>query len=270
MKKNKKQIISDFLSKFERTEVRVNENLAKNIEELELGEIKRKNGVTYVYIDNRKDIRVVNPDDTAIDNLLDWFYNKGIALVKESIAGVNSVVLENIKRPKLKVIKELRPHISGEDYGALSFAYGIIKMEDKGEDAIHMHKQMFDSYKARGVRIYSLLRSGILEHEIWPLIKDMKKEDIKKKFDEIISSPPGIFVGGFMKKHQVLDKIHEKFNSGLYQFPIFARAGRVGITIQALKELEEKDKNIAFLVEKDTRIGENDAVTITVLKLDKI
>ena len=136
-------------------------------------------------------------------------------------------------------------------------------MEDKEGDATPMHKQMLDSYTSRGVRIYSLLRSGILEDEIWPLIKDMDRENIRKKFDEIISSPPGIFVGGYMKKQQVIDKINEKFNRGLFQFPIFARAGRVGITIKALKELEEKDKNIAFVVEKDACIGKNDAITIT-------
>ena len=265
MKKNDK--LKDFLSNFKVAKIKTDPESAKRLEELNLGKIIKEDDKTFVYIDNRKDITVLAPDDEAFKNLLDLFFNKKIPWVKENIAGENSLVLEDIRRPK-EIIKKLAPYIFGEDYGALSYSYGIIKQEDKKMDTLEMDKRLIDAYGPRGKRIYSLLRSGMLENEFWPLIKDMDGDKIRKKFNEIINSPPGIFVGKWMKKKDVIDKINKKLSENYSDFPIFARSGKVEIAIEAIEEMMKGDPYIVYYPEKNV-IGKDDAVTIHFFKLYK-
>lgn len=264
---NKDSKFKKFLEKFKVAKVKIDPELADRFKDFDLGKIVKEGNTTYVYIDNKRDIKVLAPDKEAFINLLDFFFNKGIPWVKESIAGENSLVLEHIRRPK-DFIKDLAPYISGEDYGALSYAYAIMKREDKKIDTLEMDKQLIDAYGPRGKRIYSLLRSGILENEVWPLIKDMDGDKIRKKFDEIITSPPGIFVEKWMKKEHMIDAINKKLLEGYSDFPIFARAGKIEIAINAIREMAEKDENIVYHIEEDAPIGKDDAVTIHFFKLD--
>jgi len=229
---------------------------------LNLGEIVKKSGDKCI-------VKIVNPtiniyklDKSALEKLPELLFIEGMDVIKEDIATEEAFVINNIKN----VLREIRPYLSGEYYGALSYASYIVKLEDKGEDVKELLERLFETYGPRGMRIYSLLRSGIFNEEILPLIKEREDErEVRNHINKMITAPEAIFVSRFMAKDDVKREIKNRFSRDVNSFQIFARAGRVEIAIEATKEIIEEMRDVLCKIEPYP-LGKSDAVTIYIQK----
>ena len=252
--------------KLEFSVLKVEPKVADIIEEQNLGKIIDKSSDKHTVIINNPTINVYKLDKSVLEDLSDLFFIGKMDVIEESMVSEEALLINNIKN----VLKKIEPYLSGEDYGALSYASYMIKLEDKGKDVEELHRKLFDTYGHRGARIYSLLRANIFETDILPLIKeDAKREEISEHINKMITAPEAIFVSKFMNKNSIKKQIENRFSRGINSFQIFARASGVKTATEAIEETIKKEKHVACKVEKYP-LGEKEAVTITVQKFVKI
>lgn len=160
------------------------------------------------------------------------------------------------------------PYFDNKDYGALSFAFHIKELEDRGKDASKQYEQLFETYGPRGIRIYSLLRSEILLEEIRKMEDGGHDEkEISNRIDTLIEEGPGaIFVSKYMDRENIKKEMKSRFSSGEDEFRVFARAGRVPETKEAVKEIEEKEEDVSYNIEKQPWASGEEAIVVYIKK----
>jgi hypothetical protein len=251
-----KEFLKDIF-KLEASLIKVEPKIADEIRNLKIGKMQGN----FVYIEN-----FTNIDENSLKRVAELLFVEKRSVVREDVAGEDAIVLENIQNPDT-LSGKLRPYLRGEDYGALSYALYVVKLEDKGMEAIEEHNKLFQTYTGRGIRIYSLLRAGIFKDKISVLIDEgVNKDEIRKHIDSLITAPDAIFVDRFMNKENVKEEINKRLSKGKEAFQIFARAGRIDEAIGAVKELTEEEK-IIHKIEHYT-LGTTRAVTIHIQKLE--
>jgi len=238
--------------------------IADEIKELNLGKITK--------IDNKISIIINNPimnvfeeDKNSIEKAEHLLFINQVGWVKKEIVLENFIVANNYKNPG-ETIRKIRPILNNEDYSALSLAIRIIRLEDKGIKTKKQYKELFKAYGPRGIRLYSLCRSGILE-EFSNNIKEKSYNVDKEYLEKLITSPEALFVGGIMKEENVENQIEERLER-LESFDIFARSGCRKIAIDSVEMICAKNSNILFKIDP-YKIGEDDAVVIHIQKIRK-
>lgn len=239
--------------------------MAEIIEEQNVGKILKKSGDKAIIVINNPHNVVFQLDSSALKQLPKLFFDNGMDIIREDIAPAEAIVFNNIKENEL--LRTLRPYLSGEYYGAFSYACYLIKREDKGEDIREPTRKLFEAYGPKGMRIYSLLRSKILEQEILPLVRSGEdREKISAYITKMIVEPEAIFVSFSMSKENIKEKIEDTFSKGINSFPIFARVSGIKLAIDAVNEIIDKANcEIAYRVET-YMLGKTDAATIWIQK----
>jgi len=160
--------------------------------------------------------------------------------------------------------------LSGKDYGALSYASSIIKLEDAGIDTLNMYNRLFKVYGPRGIRLYSLLRSQIFQNEILRVMnKKYEEDEIRRYIEDIINSPEGaIFISSLMTDEDIKKEIDKKLKEEKGVVQIFARAGHVDRVLNLLPEIIKNKKDIAYKIE-EYMLGKTKAITLFIQKLKK-
>lgn len=146
-----------------------------------------------------------------------------------------------------------------KDRKALAYASTMIELENKGIDVIDMRDKLFKAFKGRGVRIYSLLRSKVLQRDILPLIEihdKMKDGEEKNKMckmiEEIIRDmisyhPNAIYVHSGMKKYELFNEIHKRKEQEFFE--IFARGKCIKLAMKTIEEFVKSYPDYIYLVE---------------------
>jgi hypothetical protein len=252
-----------FKSKAEFALLNVDSKLAENIKELKLGEIIEKSGDrSIVIIKNPNTINIYQLKSEDLEHLPSSFFVGRVPVIREDIAAEEAIIINNLRA----VLSGIRQYMSGEDYGTLSYAAYIVKIEDSGMDATEQIAKLFDAYGPRGMRIYSLLRSGSFEKEILPLIKQGgDKGEMFKLINKSIEQPEPVFVSKFMTKGMLRHEIEKRFKIGIKSFNIFARAKRVGLAREVVIVLL-KEKKIVCKIEEYS-LGKDRAATFQIQKL---
>ena len=225
----------------------VDTQVAREIETLKYGEItETRDGKALVKISKLKFYEFTS---NILQNLEHNLFVKGSWLLIRDVVGEDTVVFGTIESLS-GFLRDLKPHISSEVYGALSFAFHIRKIEDQKVDAKLEIEKLFKAYGGRGVRLYSLLASGILEREIFHLLqKEPRMEEISGHIEKLIRSPGVVFISeGSDKdsiKYGIKDQLQIKKDS-----EVFARGERlIEETKKAIKEIE-KEEDIIYKLER--------------------
>ena len=167
---------------------------------------------------------------------------QGLIFTRADIADSQLELLNIVKEheaviKKLKSILSTPTHIA--DLGALLASSTIIKLEDKGQDReqeIELHHNLAIGYKHRGLMIYNLLRSKILQIEVLSFLNSLKKkyknnvEDIRTIFlpywDSILEEgyPTAYFVTKDDDQESISVEIIKRFNKGTQYVYIYSRS----------------------------------------------
>src|SRR3989338_120237 len=143
------------------------------------------------------------------------------------------------------IIKRLKPVLSTPthmaDLGALVSSSAIIKIEDNEQNvgqAKDLHTKLAIGYRRRGLMIYNLFRSTILQVEVLNFLNGLKKkyknnyEEIKPIFlpywDSILEEgyPTAYFVTGEDNREKVYSEIIKRFNKGIKCVRIYSRTNK--------------------------------------------
>lgn len=241
-----------------------NPKLAEEIKELNLGKVE-KVGKKISIVINSPTINIYEGMGEAIDKAEHLLFIDEIGWINEEIAVGHSIIAENYNNPG-EVIKDLRPILEGEDYAALSLIIRIIKLEDKGMNTKKLYWDLFKAYGPRGIRLYSLCRSGIL-NEFAGDIRNNPDKFNKDYLEKLITSPEPIFVGSIMEEKDLLNTIEGRLKR-LKNFQIFARSGRVQLAVESIEKICKKYPDILFKIDP-YKIGDEQSVVIYVQKIKK-
>ena len=236
--------------------------MAEIIEEANIGKTIQKVDGKNVVIINNPEINIYQLNEESLEKLPDLFFIKEIPVIRNDITAEVAFNIHN-----LNVLKDIRPCLEGKDYGAFSYASYVIKLEDKGEAAKDHLKKLFEAYGPRGMRIYSLLRSNILEEEISRMRKEKVSElEMTDQIKKLIEEPNAIFVSFLMDKEILKEEIEKRLSKNIKSFPIYARASRIEIAQESVEEMIQKRDDIALKIES-YQLGSTNAITIYIYKL---
>lgn len=195
----------------------------------------------------------------TLERLTDSFFIGKIPVIKDEIAAEETLVIHNLQ----DVLREIKPYLTGEDYGAMAYASHLIKLEDKGVDIRGKQRKLFETYGPDGARMYSLLRSGVFEREFSNWSKErLTPDEISTNVKKLIKDPDALFVSFLMQKENVKEEIRKRFSKNITSFPIYARAGRVEAARQAVQELLHERDDVACKIEEYPLGATPTAITI--------
>lgn len=182
---------------------------------------------------------------------------KNIGLVREDIAQEELIILLNKK--SVELLKKIKPFMDEEDKKALAYASTMIELENRGIDVIDMRDKLFRACKGRGVRIYSLLRSKVLQRDILPLIDEYEKieegswknqmaEIIRGMIKDMISYHPNvIYVHSDMKQYELLGEIYKRKEEEFFE--IFARGKCIKLAKNVIDKFIKQNPNYTYIID---------------------
>lgn len=178
------------------------------------------------------------------------------------------------------ILKQFRPFLaSAIDRRIIAMSYYITALEDfnRMDDADRVKNSLIsslrDEERPRGYRLYNIIRAGLFEHELIPLINDLdvrRRDDrdiFNARLEDLINAPNYIFVSRLVRAHTdiVVDihSVYTKMKNGqinLDYVHLYSRGRRLMTLVDlACKDPEVTKNFMALAIETRMVFGDQEA-----------
>ena len=169
------------------------------------------------------------------------------------------------------VLKKIKPFVSDDDYGALTYSAMICKKENAGIEARQLILKLKEAYDKRGLTLYNWLRCGdVFPQDIFPYLtyiirqQNVNTISVFTLFWEnlIKFHHCRIFVHSWMIEEELLDDILKRaVILKIKKIYVYARKGRIPFAEKIIKKALSEDLKQFNLQEKSYTFGTGQAKT---------